>query len=93
MWQETAALREFGLTYVGSGSFTSHRYGRDSGGMSAIAPIATELVRRNQLTRSAKTGPSASQQRVLLFDHLVGEGEQLVWKRETERLRGPEIDH
>src|SRR5216684_3933837 len=27
-----------------------------------------------------------------LFDHLVGEGEQLIWDGETERLRSLEVD-
>ena len=62
--------------------------------MSALPPKADKVAgisvcplcaNRVLMRRGKKTPP--------LFDHLVGEGEQLVWKRETERLRGPEIDH
>jgi len=30
--------------------------------------------------------------RVCLFDHLVGAGEQIEWKREAERIRGLEVE-
>jgi hypothetical protein len=41
---------------------------------------------------SAKIGPGASQQRVLLFNHLVGRSEQRRWDPKTERLGSFEID-
>jgi hypothetical protein len=54
---ESAALRDFNPAYDCSGSFSSDRHAPHALGMS-VAPIATELVRRNQLTRSAKSGHS-----------------------------------
>ena len=41
---------------------------------------------------AAKTGPIASQQRVLLFDHLIGRSEQRRWDLKTERLGSFEIN-
>jgi hypothetical protein len=43
-------------------------------------------------TLSAKTGPSASQQGVLLFDHLIGRSKQRRWDLKTERLGSFEIN-
>jgi hypothetical protein len=47
-----------------------------------------------QLARrfSARTGREQSQQKLRLFDHLVGEREQPVRNLEAERLGGPEVD-
>jgi hypothetical protein len=60
--------------------------------MSAVPPIATELVRPDELTRCAKRR-HMHRSRSSLFDHLVGEGE-LRWKHfEAERSRGVEVDH
>jgi hypothetical protein len=42
---------------------------------------------------SAKTGGEQTQQKGVLFDHLVGEREQFVWNGETKRAGGLEIDH
>jgi DNA-binding transcriptional MocR family regulator len=39
-------------------SFASHRYARDADGMSAIAPIPTELMLRNETTRSGHERPA-----------------------------------
>jgi hypothetical protein len=45
--------------------------------MSAVAPIATDLMPRNELTRSARSRREQMQHRArtepCLFDHLVGE--------------------
>ena len=40
----------------------------------------------------AKSGHSAPRQRLALFDHLIGEGKQLVGNLEAERPRGLEVD-
>jgi hypothetical protein len=37
-------------------------------------------------------GPSSSQQRGSLFDHLIGSRKQFVWDGESERFGGLEID-
>jgi hypothetical protein len=41
--------------------------------MSALPPIATKLVRRNEVTLCAISGCEQMQQNPCLFDHLVGE--------------------
>jgi hypothetical protein len=40
----------------------------------------------------AKTRHSALQQKLSLFDHLLGSGKQRLWNAETERFGGLEID-
>src|SRR5262245_6044876 len=60
--------------------------------MSAMPPIATESVRRNEPTLRAKTRREQSQQGSALFDNLVGSGEQRGRHFEVERLGGPEVD-
>ena len=54
--------------------------------------MATESVRRNEPTLCATSGCEQSQQRSPLFDHLVGEREEIVGNLDTERLGGFEID-
>jgi hypothetical protein len=36
---------------------------------------------------------SAPQQTSLLFDHLIGDGEQRRWQGDAKRLGGLEVDH
>src|SRR5262249_18337962 len=46
--ETAAALRDFNLAYVAVGSVPSHPDLRDAPGMSAMPPIATQSVRRNE---------------------------------------------
>src|SRR6516162_7539338 len=50
------ALRDFEGAFVGCGSIASHPDVRDAPGMSAMPPIATQSVRRNEASRCANTG-------------------------------------
>jgi hypothetical protein len=61
-----------------SGSGQSRRIGpvHNAPGMSAMPPIATELMPRNETSRCATSGCEQAQQDRPLFDHLVGEREQ-----------------
>jgi hypothetical protein len=61
--------------------------------MSAMPPIATQSVRRNEASRCAKTGCEQSQQGSRLFDDLVGTLLKMKWHIEAERLGGFKIDH
>src|SRR6516165_11361042 len=58
--------------------------------MSAIAPKATELARRNKPPLCAIS--DHMQRSNSLLDHLVSEREQLVWNRETKCLGRGQID-
>jgi hypothetical protein len=61
--------------------------------MSAIPPMATELVRRNELTLCAnRVLMHCSANRQSLFDHVVGASEQRWGHLEAERLGRLEID-
>ena len=64
--------------------------------MSASALIADAKAVRCRAAANDVMGHNlthAPQQTPLLFDHLIGEGEQRRWHGEAERLGGPEIDH
>src|SRR5215216_1751420 len=61
-------------------------------GMSAMPPVAPKLIRLGELTRCAKQPDSCTAANSILFDHLVGAGEQRGWNGNPEYLRGPEID-
>src|SRR5262249_24819881 len=89
--QETAALRDFGPAYVACGSVASHPDLRDAPGMSAMPPIATQSVRRNEASRCAKTGREQMQQKKL-FDHPVGADQEGLGDGQPERLRGRKVD-
>src|SRR6516165_2754274 len=52
--RSAAALRDFSLVNVQFGSVASHPDVRDAPGMSAMLPIATQSVRRNEASRCAK---------------------------------------
>jgi hypothetical protein len=88
-----AALRNFNLAYVGSGSKASDRRARRVRCMSAVPLIAPELVRCSDSTKSATTGLMQCSKTGALFDHLVGNGEQPWWKAEAECFCGLQIDH
>jgi len=61
-----------------------------------FAPIATDLVRGSGLPLCAKTGREQVQQtassRTPLFDHLVGEREQVIGDFDAKLLRSLQID-
>src|SRR2546421_2593305 len=61
--------------------------------MSAMPPIATEMIRLGELTRCATTGYEQSQQTRSLFDHLVGASKQRRRHFEAARLRGIHVNH
>jgi hypothetical protein len=52
-----------------------------------------ESVRRNEPTRCAITGREQSQQDPRLFNHLVGEREQLIRHSKPEHLGGLAVEH
>lgn len=54
--------------------------------MSAMPPIATQLVHRGELKQCAKNRQSAERQNRALFDDLVGGGEQRLGNAWAERL-------
>jgi hypothetical protein len=68
MRQGTAALREFNPGDDRLGSFASDQRGQRLRRMSAVPPIATELMHCNELTRGAKIDQNALQQNDAPFD-------------------------
>ena len=65
---------------------------RSGTGMSALAPLATELMRRCYAPLCAMSGHMQCSKSRLL-DHLVGTGEQRRRHVEAERSGGLEVDH
>src|SRR5262249_11219454 len=91
--QEPAALRDFGPAYDCCGSIASDRYARDARPMSATAPIATELWRRNKTSLSANSRHMHRSKPRSLFDHLVGARQQRRRNGEVKHPGGLGIDH
>jgi hypothetical protein len=58
-----------------------------------FAPIATEIRRRSESTRSAISDRMHCSKTALSFDHVVGELLEMQRYVKTERLRSVEIDH
>src|SRR5450631_4468520 len=54
----------------------------------SVLPLAADIVSLPRHVRLVPTRDSKS----FLFDHLVGECEQLVWNGEAQRLRSLEVD-
>jgi hypothetical protein len=61
---EASALRNRRASDVGDGSFASDPRAATLRQMSAMPPIATEAVRRNELSRGANSGREQMQQNV-----------------------------
>src|SRR5262249_50296252 len=81
---------------VADGSIASHRGVRNAPGMSAMPPIATQSVRRNEASRCATSGCEQPQQNsrvIRSLDHLIGAGKQHPWDNDVESFRRLEIDH
>jgi len=57
--------------HVSSGSFASDQDSPDLARMSALPPITTKLVRRNEVTLCARSGCEQPQQIAQLFDHSI----------------------
>jgi hypothetical protein len=91
-----AALRDFAPVFVGSGSKASDRRARRLRGMSAVPPIALEIVHCSDSTKSATSRPEQVQQRawpkLRLLDDLVGAAEQRDWEGKAERFGRLEVD-
>ena len=62
--------------FTQSGSFSSDQPAPDALGMSAAPPIAPEIVHCSEFDEECHKRTDAPQQE--LFDHLVGQREQLV---------------
>jgi hypothetical protein len=61
-------------------------------GMSALPPAA-DIGRLHAQVRSVPTSDSCTAANSVLFDDLVGSGEQRLRNAEAERFCGLEIDH
>src|SRR5262245_65496702 len=72
--------------HVGLGSFASLPRTARLRRMSAMPPIATESVGCNEPTRCANCGLMHRSKHGILFDHLVGAGEQRRRNFDAERL-------
>src|SRR5262249_325623 len=91
--EETAAGRDFNAAYDRSGSMASHPDVRDTPGMSAMPPEATQSVRRNKASRCAISGREQTHQQMQLVDHVVGESQQPVRHVEVECPGCLEVEH
>jgi hypothetical protein len=60
-----AALRDFDAAFDRFGSNASRRYARDARGMSAMPPLATKSVPRNEPSRYATSGHALPPSRVV----------------------------
>jgi hypothetical protein len=57
-----------------------------------FTPVSGIDSRSQVLPGRANSRPEQVQQSMQLFDHLVGESQQLVWHGQAKRLRRVEID-
>ena len=64
----------------------------ECGGMSALTPKA-DIDRGGWHVRFVPLATNAPQQTASLFDHLVGQREELRRHLEAEHLRGLKVDH
>jgi hypothetical protein len=58
----------------------------------SASPLKADIASLLRYVRSVPLPDNALQQTALLFDHLVGEREQLLWNRDAKGLRGFEVD-
>jgi hypothetical protein len=86
------------LPAVGFGQLTGNPMGARARGhtqpqkLSALPPIATALVHRNELTRcTIKSDITRCRKKARLFDHFVGAGEQGRLAARGEMDRGPPL--
>ena len=71
-----------------SASKASDRRARRVRGMSAVPPIASELVRCSNSTKSAITGPVQCSKKHVLLDHLVGSQQDRGRQLDADRFGG-----
>ena len=89
-WWEIAALRDFDPVNVGCGSKTSKAQNEQMlSGLPSIADMRDAVADFRLVPPSDQVHRS----KIVLFDHLVGNCEQLVWYREAEGLGRLEIDN
>jgi hypothetical protein len=88
MRQETAALREFNPGYDRNGSFASIALRTRV----RLSPDFRHVRRLSDSSRCATNGLMHRSKMRVLFDHLVGAGEQHRRDGETERLGRDQVD-
>jgi hypothetical protein len=93
MRQETAALRNFYPAYDRCGSIAPDRHDRGARPMSAPPPIAVKHWQRSATPLLPKAAVSRCSKMTFLFDHLVGEREEIVGDFDAKRLGGFEVDY
>jgi hypothetical protein len=86
-----AALRDFDPVYVADGSFTSEGCAAGLRDMSAMPPIAPELIPPGELTLCARTGREQMQQQrcMPLLDRLAGSHPS--WLSTVNILKGKKL--
>ena len=75
------------------GSAWRQRIGRPHKGLPFARTEPTRVSQKESNSELIHFDVAVGESVKLLFDHLIGAGEQAIWHVEAERLRSLEIDH